>query len=239
MSNKDNSSNKKEVIKRKRKVNKNHILIGSFILLAGFLAWLHLRVSFPVDAGVIITVLALSIMFNVLILGISLGTGTGIAIVKRFRQKFMYNTGKYVNTLFISKNGTLKECFTKIDHETGKFKLPDQKHYVRNPRLLFNYNRIPTYVHREDNPDPLNVWQDNLATDISCAEIDTVMNSQGAFDLKEWLDKNKAIIFFALIMMTGACAAAAYFGYSGWAMMRDGTIKTTCEVASNVIKPVV
>ena len=183
----------------------------------------------------LIGIITLSIFVNVIVLLVAFGTGIGIDLIKRFSNKLKYKSGNFVNTVLIMKSGIAREFFKKKDNETNHFKINDTK-YITNPRLLFVYRGIPTYFHREGNPDPLNIWQDGLAGELSNAEMDNVMNSKGMFDLKEWLDKNKTFMLMALIGMVAAAGIAAFFGYMSYEMLRDGSFKMGQVVCSNIPK---
>jgi len=202
------------------------IFAVSSLILIILAAWINNSVTLQVQNSLIVAFLALSITTNIIILLIVFATGIGQRILKRFINRIKYNRGAYTNTLQITKNGTLKEHFCKVDNETGAFKIRDNT-YVRNPKLLLNYDKIPTYIHREGNPDPLDIWDNNLTSEFSNAEIDIVMNSKGAFDVKAWLDKNKMIILLALGIMIAIVGGAAFFGYSAYEMLRDGTYTAT------------
>ena len=195
------------------------------------------RVS-NVDNSMLIMWLVLSVLANILIVLIVFGTGIGIELTKRFFNKFKYKSGNYVNSLHLMKSGVGKERFCKRDKETGGFRMEDQP-YVTNPTLMFIFKGIPTYLHRDGNPDPLNIWQDELAGDLSNAEMDTAMNSKGAFDVKLWLEKNKTIVFIALFIVIGCTIASIFFGYQIWEMLREGTYNQLKEVTcKNIPKAV-
>lgn len=238
---KDNSKEKIKLIEDKIKEYKlekrifltKKVLYFSIIgILFTLMIWLKYNVTFEVSKGLLIATASLSIMFNIIVIGILLATGIGRKAVKRFKQRLLYITGRFVNTIYCNKNGVIKEIFKKIDSETGTFKI-DGKTYCRNPALLFNFDRIPTYFHREGNPDPVNIWDDKKASDMSNSEIDTVMYSRGAFDLKEWLNKNKFIIILTLLIILGAAILSSYFAYMTYQMLRDGTM----SAAGNIIPP--
>lgn len=228
--------NKEEDIKDKKSFQ-----LYSFIFVmaafTGIFIYLKYNVKFDVDSGIVVMIAALSIMTNIIILGIVFITGIGKSVLKRFKQRIMYHRGNYLNSLFITKNGTMKEIFKKVD-ENGKVKI-DSKPYTRNPSLLFNFNKIPTNIHKEDTPDPLNPWQDKIAGDLSCTEIDTVMNSADAFDFKQWLNKNKMIIAYAIFIVVIASGVSAYFGYQTWTLIRDGNALVQCANLDSLKQPII
>jgi len=160
------------------------------------------------DNKTLTTWLTLSIMTNIMILFLSLFTGIGTQLVKRFYNKFRYKSGKFVNDIFIMKSGVIKEVFVKKDELTGSFRMAG-KPYVTNAKLMFSYKGIPTYMHREDNPDPVNVWQEGYARELSCSEMDTVMASMDSFNAIEWLKehKNYLAIGLAIIIMIAGFSA--------------------------------
>ncbi len=205
-----------------------------FGMIGVFFAWAN-TVRRP-DNQVLILIIVFSILFNVLVLFFALGTGVGIEVTKRFYRWVLYKRGTYVNTILVMKTGIVKEFFKKKDSDTNHFKINDTK-YVTNPRLLHTYKGFSTYFHREGNPDPLNIWDDKLAGDLSNAEMDTVMNSQGMFDLKEWLEKNKTILIFTAFAIVGAAIGAAVFGYMSYEILRDGSMPIGEVVCSNLPKP--
>jgi len=221
---------KEEKIKGNKKNSSLLIKLLFFLLFCAtgvFMFWTK-QVS-NVENSTLVMWLVLSVLTNIFIIVLLLGTFIGIELIKRFINKFRYKTGNYVNTLHVMKSGVIKERFIKKDKETGTFRMVD-KPYVTNARLMFIYKGIPTYVHREGNPDPVNIWEENYGGDLSNSEMDIAMNSKGAFDVKQWLEKNKMVIFIGLLVVVGVTIAAAFFGYQSWEMLRDGTFKQITEV---------
>lgn len=210
------------------------LLIGGFGLLASLMVMAN-TVRTP-ENNILIAMITLSVLLNILIVLGVFGTGIGIEIGKRFLRKFKYKSGQYVNTLLIMKSGVVREYFMKKDNETNSFKINDNR-FVTNPTLLSIYKGIPTYFHKEGSADPMNVWENKLFGDLSNAEMDTVMNSVGMFDIKEYLEKNKIVLMFALLIMVGAAAAAGLFGYMSYEMLRDGTFNMGQVICSNIPQP--
>lgn len=199
--------------------------------------WLKTNVNFTVDKGMIIATASISIMANIAIIGAVFATGIGLKIVKRFKNRILFHTGRYVNTIYLTKNGTGKEVFKRVDPDTKTFNVLGQK-FIRNPKLLFNFEKIPTYIHREGNPDPLNVWDDKLASDFSNSEMDIAMTSAQNFDLKQWINTNKMYILIVAVIIIGLAAASVFFGAQLYAMLRDGTYKAVeCILPPNMIIP--
>lgn len=227
-----------ESVKKKPKKNINwHKVLEKITYLGGFslLAVLMVgasTISTP-DNGILIIVILMSVLVNIIILLGVFGTGIGIELGKRFLNKFRYRSGRYVNTILIMKSGVTREFFKKKDNETNDFKIHDTR-YITNPMLSFVYRGIPTYFHREGNPDPMNIWEDKYTGKLSNAEMDTVMNSKGMFDLKEWLEKNKTILIFTAFVIVGAAAASAGLAYMSFEMLRDGTLNVGPVVCSNL-----
>lgn len=206
-----------------------------FLAITGI--WLKSNVSFTVDSGVTIATASISIMVNVIILGAVFATGIGQKIFKRFKNRLLFHTGRYVNTLYLTKNGTAKEVFKKVDPDTKTFTILGQK-FIRNPKLLFSFEKIPSYIHREGSPDPLNIWGDELAGEISNAEIDIAMTASQNFDLKQWINNHKMIIAIALLIIIGLGAASVFSGFSVYQMLRDGGYKAIeCVLPPNYITP--
>jgi len=200
------------------------LLVTSFII--------YNKKTIVIDQSSAIGTASLSIMVNIIILAILFGTGIGQELLSRFKKRLLFRTGRFVNTLFISKNGPIKEKFVSVDKETGSFRILD-KPYTRNPSLLHHYKNIPTYIHREGNPDPLNIFEDPFAGEISNSEIDHVMLSKNAFDFKLWLEKNGVIILIVLGVLILVGIASTYFGFSAYQMLRDGTFQAAKFVVSN------
>jgi hypothetical protein len=181
--------------------------------------------------------LAISVLFNFVVIGFTFATGIGQGLLRRFRNKMLYRRGNHVNVLFVSKSGTVNEKFIKKDKD-GEYKLNDNA-YICNPSLLFQYQGIPTYLVREGTPDPLNPWLSEFAGEMSCGEMDTVMQAKGSFDVKMWLEQNKMLFFISLLIMIGACVAAVYFGFNAYQMLRDGSYAAVqCITPPTVINPV-
>ncbi|HUC78994.1 MAG TPA: hypothetical protein VMQ58_02010 [Candidatus Saccharimonadales bacterium] len=187
-----------------------------------------------------------SLLANMIIIFLFFWRGVGSEILRRLKNKRLYSTGKYVNTLHFLKTGVVKERFVKIDSLTKSFKMADQP-YTTNAKLLLNHKGIPTYIHRQDSPDPVNIWDEPLSVDFSCGELDKVMHSASNFDLKAWIEKNKilAICIFGL-MIIGLCFIG--FKVNGIATtLQKGTyniqpfietVKILCTNQSNVIQQV-
>lgn len=221
---------------KKGRWKQNLIFLLVFGLTAVFMYWTN-QVSTPENATLIMFI-TLSVLVNITIILLLLGTGIGIELVKRFLNKFKYKSGNFINSLHITKSGVVKERFVKKDNETGTFRM-GEKPYVLNPKLMFNYKGIPTYFHREGNPDPLDVWDEDLTGELSNSEMDIAMNSKGAFDVKEWLEKNKSMIFMGGLFIVGVSIGAAFFGYQTYEMLRDGTFKqATSVICQNIPKAV-
>jgi len=223
-------------IKKESKFLKALPWISIIILIVGlYIAFYFGNITIAIDANALIITIVFSILINIVLLITAFVLPIGRKVILRFRQKLMYKTGKFVNALFITKNGILKEVF-KQKSDRGTVVI-EKDHYTRNPTLLFNYEGIPTYLYIEGHADPLNVWSDKYAAVMSCSEIDEVMNGSGAFDLRQWLEQNKMILLIALLIMIGATVVAAYFGLMSYNMLRDGTyaaIKGAVQLKSGV-----
>lgn len=195
-------------------------LVFASMMIFAFWAKTNLHVNLKSNTAILVA--SITTMICILVVGVSFGTGTGTEIVKRFSRKFKVRSGKYVNTLFMTKNGVVLEIFKKVNTETRTFKIAGGT-YIRNPALLFMYKGIPTYIHREGTPDPINVFMDKIAGEMSVSEMDDVMNSQGAFDLRQWLNNNKVIFIVVGVLIVGAACIAAYGSITTMQMLRDGT----------------
>jgi hypothetical protein len=176
-------------------------------------------------------------MINIFIIGFFLVTTIGQDAWGRWRNKQRYKKGGFVHSLILTKEGNVQEVFTKV--KEGKFSFKELP-YIRNPRLLLNFRGIPTYIHREDEPAPVNMWgKDFDSILMSAAEMDTVMNSQVNFDFKEWLSKYLPYFLMGLVVVVGAILALAYFDYMSYQMLRDGSFKAVEIIANNAIPQVI
>lgn len=209
----------------------------AWISLAFLGVWMKTNLTLEITNNSAIATASISIMVNVIILGAVLATGIGQKVLQRFKNRILFHTGRYVNTIYTTKNGTAKEHFKAVDPDTKTFMIAGQK-FVRNPRLLINFERIPTYFHREGNPDPLNIFEDKYARELSNVEMDIAMTSSQNFDLKQWIIQNKAIVIMGALIIIGAAAAAAASGFMSYQMLRDGTYKAidcVATIAANTI----
>lgn len=164
--------------------------------------------------------LALSIMFNIMIIVLQVFTGVGRDAIKRFFWKKKHSRGGYAYSILATRDGIIKEVFEKV--EEGKFKWNKQD-YIREPRMMRTFKGIPANFHREGNPAPIDPWNDNVADYLlSCAEMDTVMNAQNEFNFLEWVKENKALFVIGALVVVGVIIASAYFGYSSYQLLRDG-----------------
>lgn len=189
----------------------------------------------------------ISLLINMIVIFLFFWRGVGGEILRRIKNRKLYQKGTYVNTLHFLKTGVVKERFCKIDSLTKSFKMADQP-YTTNAKLLLNYKGIPTYIHRQDSPDPVNIWEEPLSVDFSCGELDKVMHSASNFDLKAWIESNKilAIVIFGLLII-----GIAFVGFKTNAigtMLQKGTynsqniieaVRTLCtqnQTASNIVQ---
>lgn len=180
----------------------------------------------------VIAGLIMSIMVNLFLIGWFAFTGIGKDAWRRFFHKKKFRRGGYVNSLMLTKEGRIAEVFKKI--QDSKFKV-DEKSYTRDPRMTFEFRGIPTHIHKEDLPTPINPWN-NEAPDtlLSCGEMDIVMNSQANFDFKEWIEKIKPILFIVVAALGIALLAAIFFSYSNYSYLQDVGIN-----AASVVIPAV
>jgi len=184
------------------------------------------------STGLIIT-LVFSIMINVFIIGFFAVTRMGGDAWTRWRNKQKYKKGGYVYSLLMGKDGNLNEVFTKVND--GKFKYANAP-YVRNPRLLSQFKGLPCYLHREDDPAPVNIWGSDFdSINFSCAEMDLVMNNQLQFDFKEWFQKYMPFILMGIFGLVGVIGILAYLDYTTYQMLKDGTFKAVEIMASSSI----
>lgn len=172
--------------------------------------------------------LLFSILLNIGIFIISWHTTTGKEAFNRWKNKKLYKSGNYVNSLFVMKTGLIKEVFVKKD-EKGMFTHKNNK-YITNPSLLFNYKGIPTYAYREGTPDPLNVFEERFAGTMSCNELDTVMSSQSSFDFKLWWEKNKALIVIVCLVLVVLAVVNVFPSFMTMQMLRDGTYTAVTQI---------
>ena len=177
---------------------------------------------------VLIISLVFSLVVNVGIIGFLVGTGIGKEMFKRFRNKLKYKDGEHVNTLYMSKSGVLKEQFVKKEPE-GRFKIDDRSYSVE-PRLLMQYKGIPSYIHREGIPEPVNIY--SLEYDgISTNELDIIMTGERNFDLVSWLMQNSGLILVGFLGLVGAILANIYFSYSVYETVRDVGVPVAAQTA--------
>lgn len=177
--------------------------------------------------------LVFSIMFNVLIIAGLLVTGIGQDVLRRFKTKQKIKRGGHVLTLFIKKDGSMKDICVPVSE--GKFKV-DDKPYVRNPRLLLNFRSIPSYLHLEDQSAPINIWGKDYESDLmSASEMDKVMVAQSNFDLKEFLQKYLPFIMIGAFILVAVIGALAYFDFATFQMLRDGTFQAVQVVPSKIV----
>lgn len=205
---KPNSDNNRDYTKL------NFFLVGiTFLSLIGTAMVMYNDLSLiPDEINMWSVVIAsLSVMVNIIVLGLVFATKIGQEAFKRFWNRVRYRKGGYVNSLYISKNGNVMEKFLKIDDE-GKIKI-NNKSYVRNPRHLLNYKNIPTYVHIEDTPNPIapfHKWRDE---ELSSSELDEVMMNARDFDIKAFFRKIAPFVLIACVVVVGVMAGSLYFNW--------------------------
>lgn len=226
-------NNKTVDYEKKFKKLKKVVVILSFALISILTLFFYLKGQFVITDNFAIVGFSFSIVFVIIVLGFLFGTGIGQDIYKRFKNKLLFKSGNFVNVLYVSKNGVIKEVFSKVDDITGSFKVRN-KSMTRNPSLLYRYKGMPTYIHREGNPDPIDPFSREYTTEISEAEIDQVMESKNSFDFRQWLNENKMYIFIALIAIVAVGAVSAFFGYRIEQMLTEGTYKAISCVKDSV-----
>ena len=173
--------------------------------------------------------LALSIMFNVIILFFLIATKIGRECYVRFRNKIKFKSGKYINTLLCLKAGVIKEAFCRKGDE-GKFS-HEGKSYVTSPQLRMPYNGIPSYIHIEGQASPVDIFGMDTGL-LSSAEMDNVMIAANSFDIAEFFRKNLPIMIFAVGLIIIALGAVAFFDYMTYQMLRDGSYEAAKGVVS-------
>jgi len=179
-------------------------------------------------SDVLIIGLVFSGISNLGIIGFLVGTGIGKEMFLRFRNKVKYKDGEHVNTLYVSKSGVLKEAFIKKEVD-GRFKIDDRS-YAVEPRLLMQYKSIPTYIHREGIPEPVNIY--SMEYDgISTNELDIIMTGERNFDLVSWLMQNSTLILLGFLGLLGAILANVYFSYSVFETVRDTGAPVAAQTA--------
>ncbi len=218
-------TNTKEEITDKIKLTfKQKFMLGIITLIGMLIIWMYYNVDVTLTNSTMIVTSAISIMINLLVIGGIFVSGIAQEMFSRLKKRITFHKGKHVNVIYINKNGQITEEFKKINIEDSSFQI-DKERYILNARLLSNYKRLPTYIYRQGTPDPLNIWDDKLANEISTREIDAVMNSRDAFDVKEWLEQNQKIVLLVLIVVVIAAIIAAYMGLNTMQLLRDGTYK--------------
>lgn len=175
--------------------------------------------------------LAFSIIFNVLIIFFLLFTGIGKDSWQRFVWKKLHRRGGYSYSLMATKDGNLLDIFKKVDK--GTFTYNDQK-YIREPTKQIQYRGIPANLHIEGLFGPVDIWgfKENNPM-LSCGEAEEVILAKQNEDLFALLDKYKGIAIIAGVVLIGAVAAAAYFGYMNYEVLRDFVMPVANEVIPN------
>jgi len=173
--------------------------------------------------------LAISVMFNVLVLFFLFFTKIGIEIFKRFRNKIVYKRGHHVNTLMILKTGLMKELFIKKEDD-GSFKY-DNKVYVTVPQMRMPYKDIPSFIHLEGKPDPIDIFDNDSDGLLSSAEMDEVMLAANNFDLLDFIKRWTPLLLIVVAVIIGAVLLGAYFNFNVYQMLRDGTYESVVNSA--------
>ena len=189
------------------------------VISIGFLV--YLKTNIDITAGDTILWFSMSFLVNIIVLLALFATGIGQKFIGHMKRRIMFGFGNHVNLLYVSKNGPIKEMFIKVDKETGSFKIKDNT-FVRNPKLLHHFNRIPTYVYVEGSPDPLNMFTTGVS-DMSNRELDIVMSSKGAFDFKQWIKQNALLLGIGAAVIVVVGVVSAYFGWTILGLLQEGT----------------
>ena len=177
-----------------------------------------------------ILLVSISVIINIFLVSFLLVSKIGQDAWRRWRNKQKHKKGGYVNTLMITKDGVIKEVFAKV--KEGKFYY-DDKPYIRVSKMRMTFRDLPTFLHREDQPSPIDVF-DKDDDVMSCAEMDNVMNAQQNFDFRQWLSSILPFILIGVVILIIVLGVSAYFNYSVFQMLRDGTFKAV-QVAATPI----
>lgn len=213
-----------------KKVGLNILLYGSLLLVGAVAVWVIKQGT--VDNKKLIVFFLLSLLVDIIVLALFFYRGLGVEVLRRIKNKKLYQSGDYVNTLHIMKSGVVKERFVKIDPQTQSFKMKDQP-YILNPECIYIYKDMKTYFHVDGYPAPIKMKQDAFVNELSCPEMDKVMYSASNFDLKAWIEKHKVlfIILVGAIMIGVLFAGFKIFGVEK--LLKEGTYN-----ADNIINAV-
>lgn len=193
-----------------------------------------------------VLVASLSIVFNIIIIGSVFLTGIGRQAWKRFWNKLRHGKGGFVNTLFIDKDGNIKEIFKKVDEE-GLFRVGDNP-YSRSPRCLLNYEKIPTYIHMENKTEPVNPYagfdsdEAEAIAMASAGEIDNAIITSQNMDAMTFLKKLLPIAMILVGIVVIIAAAGIYFNWQiydiivqqGQNVVSDVVVDPVGDVTANV-----
>ena len=184
-----------------------------------------------------VLVASLSIVFNFIIIGILFLTGIGKEVWTRFWNRIRHNKGGYVNSLFIDKDGNIKEVFKKVD-EKGMFSVADNS-YGRSPRCLLNYKKIPTYIHMENKPEPINPYVGFNPEDAesiamaSAGEIDNAIITSQKMDAMSFLKKLLPLAIILIGVVAFVAAAGIYFNWQIYDIVVQQGQQVVSDAVSN------
>lgn len=176
--------------------------------------------------------LTVSILLNFVVLGAVFATGVGQRVLLRYRQRWLYKRGKHINTIFVRNNHVGREFFIK-KADDGSFKI-DGKPYVINPLATFIHDGIPTQINTEGNVEPLNLFDDKRAKDMTTAEIEKIIMNNEIHDLVAALKKYfpLVVVFVGIIIIF--VMVSGYFNYNIWdALVQNDVVKLAIDMVKS------
>lgn len=163
--------------------------------------------------------LSFSLLGN-LLLGVGLWvSGLGRRVLLRIRQQWQYKKGGYVNTVFVSKNGTAEEIFKKIDVHDKSLKIGSHKYVIDRKKTIL-FDGIPTMLHFEGLSEPQS-WTDPLS--MSTGELQQIIENNKREGFMEMLAKYYPVAILLVVVCILFSGLALYFNWQIFdSIVQDG-----------------
>lgn len=175
--------------------------------------------------------MSFSLLINIIIFLFLKFTGIGQDSWERWSWKRKFRNGNYAYSLILTNSNKLEEVFIPVEDSLFTY---DKSQYIRNPKMTVFYRGLPAHFHREGIVEPVDPYgsMDKDLEKFSTQELDNVMSANKDFDIMEWFNSNKTIIFGVIILIVLSAILSAYFGYQSYELLRDAPVGAVGDVVA-------
>jgi hypothetical protein len=155
--------------------------------------------------------LSLSLALNFLICPLVLWLGWKGVTLKIWKWKM--RSGKWDSSLFFDKNNNIRINFEERDG--SKIRI-NKGLYVSTPEpsRLYRFMGIPVRLRRENDPEDLDIWERENATNTTAKELDNVVNEAISGGLAEILKQYFPVVLVVVGLLLIFALGALYMNYT-------------------------